>query len=112
MKKQTITILGRKTDLHLLIGSVLLTIFIITNTSLSCMNKKKCKGKCKDKSKCKGCNCGNSPCTCGKGCNCGNSPCTCGKGINRNPSLENSKMPPHSNITGANQNTFSNLASI
>jgi len=99
MKKQTITILGRKTDLHLLIGSVLLTIFIVTNTSLSCMNKKKCKGKCKDKSKCKGCNCGNSP-------------CTCGKGINRNPSLENSKMPPHSNITGANQNTFSNLASI
>ena len=93
MKKRTITILGRKTDMHLLIACVLLTAFIIINTSCSCINKP-CT-KCKDKG--------------GGGCSCGNSPCTCGKG---HPSLEKSKMPPPSNIIGADQNTYSDLASV
>tara|TARA_Y100000768_G_scaffold307929_6_gene242105 strand:+ start:6329 stop:6598 length:270 start_codon:yes stop_codon:yes gene_type:complete len=85
MKKQTITILGRKTDLHLLIGCVLLTAFIIINTSCSCMNKKSC--SC-DKNKSKG-NCGSKA-----------------------PSLENTKMPPPTNVVGADQNTFADLASV
>lgn len=106
MKKRTITILGRKTDMHLLVACVLLTAFIIINTSCSCINKP-CT-KCKDNGG-GGCSCGNSPCTCGKGCSCGNSPCTCGKG---QPSLEKSKMPPPSNIIGADQNTYSDLASV
>lgn len=81
-KKQTITILGRKTDMHLLIGCVLLTAFIIINTSCSCINKKPC--DCKKKSSCD----------------------------SKAPSLEKGKMPPPTNVIGADQNTFSDLASV
>ena len=82
MKRQTITILGRKTDMHLLIGCVLLTAFIIINTSCSCVNKKPC--DCKKKSICN----------------------------SKAPSLEKGKMPPPTNVIGADQNTFSDLASV
>ena len=49
--KTSITILGRKTDLLLLAGIVILTVFITINTLCNCKNCGKEEGSC-DKSTC------------------------------------------------------------
>ena len=105
MKKRTLTILGRKTDMHLMIACVMLTSFIIINTSCSCINKQ-CNGK--TSKKCQRCN--NTPCNCKNCQGCNNTPCTCKN--NAAPSLEMLNAPPDSNVVGADQATFSDLASV
>ena len=87
MKARTVTILGRKTDLQLLIGAILLTIFIIINTVCSCS---KCKGNKK----------------CNKKCNKPAGSCSSA------PSLEKHKTPPPTNVIGADSSVFSDLATL
>ena len=82
MQKRTITIFGRKTDMHLIIACILLTIFIVINTSYGCINTpcKKCDTDCNIK--------------------------------NESPSIEPPDLPPPSDVVGTDHNAFSDLASF
>lgn len=81
----TITILGKKYNILILVASVVLSVFILSLTVSDCTS---CDGKCNKKG-------GKSCCCGGKGCEkCGSAPL------------------PAGNIVGADDGTFSELADV